>query len=373
MRTPVSIVHGQNLDEMVGEAVELLGGVDQFVDSSDTVLIKPNSFAKQIPANGNVARPEIVIALAKLVRDAGAGRVIIGERNDRAFTANFEGHGAEKVAELLPFDNAEHVTTRIEDAGALQMEVTVPKIYLEADKHMTVPVGKTHCGTGVTACIKNAMGLMVGGEPRKSHAYGVCEVPIDVNSLNWPVLGLIDMTIAQEGNFPGAGGTPVEMGLLVASGDIVAADATCARLMGMDAGDVWMTRIAARRGFGVMGEEEIDLRGERIEDHAREFVGVCFDPNEFGEHIVWHIDERCKYCTTDAVSWLRTDGGREVLDALGRLHIVAGPVNGADTAGEPTVVIGNCNAWLRDLGAYVHGCPPAVFHIGGEARRLLPE
>ncbi|MGM0493760.1 MAG: DUF362 domain-containing protein, partial [Armatimonadota bacterium] len=91
MKAPVSIVHGENVDQMVAEAVELLGGIEQFVDSGDTVLIKPNSFAKQIPANGNIARPEVVVALAKLVRDAGAGRVLIGERNDNAFMANFEG------------------------------------------------------------------------------------------------------------------------------------------------------------------------------------------------------------------------------------------------------------------------------------------
>ncbi|MGI5818619.1 MAG: DUF362 domain-containing protein [Armatimonadota bacterium] len=373
MKTPVSIVHGEDIDAMVAEAIELLGGIEQFVDRGDTVLIKPNSFVKQIPANGNIARPEVVIALARLVRDAGAGRVIIGERNDSNFLANFADTGAEEVAELIAFDGAEHVTTRIEGAEALQMEVTLPKIYLEADKHMTVPVGKTHCGAGVTACLKNAMGLMVGGEPRKSHAYGICEVPIDVNSLNWPVLGLIDMTIAQEGNFPGAGGVPVEMGLLVASGDIVAADATCARLMGMSTDDVWMVRIAARRGFGVMDEDAIEIRGERIKDHARTLTGVCFDAGEFGEQVVWHIDDRCRYCTTDAVSWLRTDGGRAVLNAVERLHIVAGPVGDADTNGEPTVVIGNCNSWLRDLGAYVHGCPPAVYHIGGEAKRLLAE
>ncbi len=373
MKTPVSIVHGENVDEMVGEAVELLGGIEQFVDSGDTVLIKPNSFAKQIPANGNIARPEVVVALAKLVRDAGAKRVLVGERNDKLFPANFAGSGIEEVAELVPFDHAEHVTMRIEGAEALQMEVTLPKVYLEADRHITVPVGKTHCGAGVTACLKNAMGLMVGGEPRKSHAYGVCEVPIDVNSVNWPVLGLVDMTIAQEGNFPGAGGVPVEMGLLVASGDIVAADATCARLMGMSTDDTWMVRIAARRGFGVMDEDEIEIRGERIEDHARTLTGVCFDADEFGEQVVWHIDDRCRYCTTDAVSWLRTDGGRAVLDAVERLHIVAGPVSDVETNGEPTVVIGNCNSWLRDLGVYVHGCPPAVYHIGGEAKRLLAE
>lgn len=373
MKTPVSIVHGANVDQMVAEAVELLGGIEQFVDSGDTVLIKPNSFVKQIPANGNIARPEVVIALARLVRDAGASRVVIGERNDSAFIANFADTGVEDVAELVGFDGAEHVTTRIEGAEALQMEVTLPKIYLEADKHMTVPVGKTHCGAGITACLKNAMGLMVRSEPRKSHAFGVCEVPIDVNTLNWPVLGLIDMTIAQEGNFPGAGGTPVEMGLLVASGDIVAADATCARLMGMDTSDVWMVRIAARRGLGVMDADKIEIRGERIEDHARDLTPVRFDPDEFGDQIVWHIDQRCPYCITDAVSWLRTDNGRVVLEALERLHIVAGPVSAVETNGEPTVVIGNCNSWLRDLGVYVHGCPPAVYHISDEAKRLLSE
>jgi len=371
MLTKVSVVKGEDVARMVGQSIEHLGGIEQFISPGEVVLIKPNSFAVQVPANGNIARPEVVIALARLVRDAGAKRVIVGERNDKAFKTNFQDTDVSDVAELLPFDSAEHVTVNVQGAKALQSPVTVAKILLDCDKHITVPVGKTHCGAGVTACLKNAMGLMIGDETRKSHAYGVCNVPIDINTLNWPVLGLIDMTIAQEGNFPGGDGRPVPMGLLVASSDIVAADATCARLMGYDPANVWMIRSAAARGLGVIADDEIALMGESVEQVGRNLTGVCFDPDEFGEKVNWQVDQRCLYCIQDAVSFLRTQAGQELLAKAGKLNIVAGPVRDVDLDEEyPTLVVGNCNAWLMDIGHFVHGCPPAVFHIAAQAKNI---
>ncbi len=371
MPSAVSIVRGNDPVAMVAEAIELLGGMQAFVSPGDTVLVKPNSFVKQVPANGNVARPEVAIAVAQLARDAGAGRVVIGERNKAAVVANFADTGVEKVAELLPFEDDEHVTVTIPNARALLMPVTVPRILLDCDRHITVPVGKTHCGAGVTACLKNAMGLMMGAETQKSHAFGVCKVPIDMNTLKWPVLGVVDMTIAQEGNFPGAGGTPVPMDLIVAAADIVAADATCCRLMGYEPRDVWMVHSAAERGLGEIDQDAIEIRGEQIANARKSLTGVVFDPTEFGSKVDWQVDLRCRYCVQDAVSFLRTDDGRRLLETLASVRVVAGPVRDIPEDDTPTLVVGNCNAWLMDRGAFAHGCPPAVWQIAAPAGRLL--
>lgn len=372
MSTLVSVVHGDDVVTLLDQALCLLGGIEKFVSPGDVVLIKPNSFSKQVPANGNVAKPELVIALAKLVRDAGARRVVVGERNKAAFVANFENSGVEKVAEFLPFEDAETVSVTVPNAKALQTTVTVPKILLDCDKHITVPVGKTHCGAGVTACIKNAMGLMVGSETIKSHAYGICNVPLDINSLKWPVLGVVDMMVSQEGNFPGPSATPVPMGVVVASGDIIAADATCARLMGYDPRDVWMIRSGALRGLGKMAEEDITVVGEDIARVGKKLTGVIFDPTEFGDRVNFCVDLRCRFCAQDVTSFLRSDAGKELMDKLGRFNIVVGPVPEAKIDESlPTLVIGNCNAWLMDLGPFVHGCPPAVWQIAQQGNRLL--
>jgi uncharacterized protein (DUF362 family) len=372
MSTQVAIVRGDDPDKLVAETIGLLGGIEKFVTPGDVVLIKPNSFAKQVPANGNVVRPEIVIALARMVRDAGAKRVVVGERNDGPVLANFKDTGIEKVAELMPFDSAEHATVTVPNAEAIHVPVTVAKILLDCDKHITVPVAKTHCGAGVTACLKNAMGLMIGSETTKSHAYGICNVPIDINSLKWPVLGLADMTISQEGNFPGAGGVPVRVGVVVAGSDIVAVDATCARIMGYDPNDVWIIRNAARRNKGVLDEASIEIVGESLAAASHPMTGVVFDPTEFGDRVNFCVDLRCRYCAQDATSFLRTADGQALLEKFGRINIVAGPVRDPNidpTA--PTIIVGNCNAWMMDGGAFAHGCPPAVWQIGTRAKAAL--
>jgi len=184
-------------------------------------------------------------------------------------------------------------------------------------------------------------------------------------------MGLIDMTIAQEGNFPGAGGIPVPMGLLVASGDIVAADATTARLMGYDPEDIWMIRSAALREKGVMAEDAIEIVGEKIEEVGRQLTGVVFDPEEFGDAVNWIVDTRCPYCIRDAVSFLRQDAGKKLLEDVGTLNIIAGPVRDPEVDNDfPTLIIGNCNAWMMNEGHFVQGCPPAVFHIAAQAENI---
>lgn len=89
-----------------------------------------------------------------------------------------------------------------------------------------------------------------------------------------PDLAVVDFSIGVEGNGPtlGHGGRTVNLRdrlgswLLLASTDLVAADATASRIMSHDAARVVQLRMGYEMGLGEMREERIELLGERLDD-----------------------------------------------------------------------------------------------------------
>ena len=59
---------------------------------------------------------------------------------------------------------------------------------------------------------------------------------------------------------------PVEMNLFVSSTDAVAIDAVCSKIMGIEPFEVPITRLGHAEGIGVGNMEQIEVKGESIED-----------------------------------------------------------------------------------------------------------
>lgn len=98
---------------------------------------------------------------------------------------------------------------------------------------------------------------------------------MDVASAVRPHLSIVDFSIGVEGNGPSTstGGRAVDMKtrlgswLVLASTDPVAADATAARVMGLESPFASEILTMARdAGLGVLGAPSIDLLGERLDD-----------------------------------------------------------------------------------------------------------
>jgi uncharacterized protein (DUF362 family) len=87
-------------------------------------------------------------------------------------------------------------------------------------------------------------------------------------------LAIVDFSIGVEGDGPnlGHGGRTVNMRdrlgswLLLASTDLVAADATAARIMSHDVDRMVQLQMGYEMGLGEMREERIELLGERLDD-----------------------------------------------------------------------------------------------------------
>jgi uncharacterized protein (DUF362 family) len=65
------------------------------------------------------------------------------------------------------------------------------------------------------------------------------------------------------------GGTPVKMDLTIAGKDVVATDATAARVMGFEPMEIPHIRKAYEKGLGNI--DKIDILGSRLDDVKRAF------------------------------------------------------------------------------------------------------
>jgi len=89
-----------SLRESIERSVELIGGLDRLVKRGDTILLKPNyNTADPFPGSSD---PEFVKAVIKMLYEAGAERVILGERTAFLHSRRvLERAGIVKMAEEL--------------------------------------------------------------------------------------------------------------------------------------------------------------------------------------------------------------------------------------------------------------------------------
>ncbi len=84
---------------------------------------------------------------------------------------------------------------------------------------------------------------------------------VDLHHLFPRQFALVDGIVGMEGNGP-IQGSPKHAGVLVAGSDVVAVDATCCRIMGIDAAKIEYLKIA--RGDANLGEASFRQIGEPI-------------------------------------------------------------------------------------------------------------
>lgn len=130
-----------------------------------------------------------------------------------------------------------------------------------------LPTVKTHIYTTTTGSIKNAFGGLLNTRRHWCHSWihGVLADLLAVQrELHAGIFALMDGTVCGDGPGPRTM-RPVEKGLLLASADCVALDATAARLMGFEPLRLDYLRESAERGLGEVDAARIELVGDDVE------------------------------------------------------------------------------------------------------------
>ena len=152
-------------------------------------------------------------------------------------------------------------------------DLWLPRTVLNADFLVSMAKIKTHHWAGVTLSMKNMFGVVPGsryGWPKNIlHWKGIQESILDL-CVTIPVHFVIaDGIVAMEGNGP-LNGTPRALGKIVLADDPVAADATCARLMGFEPDRIVHIREGSRFQ-GNAAPSLVDQVGETVTAPAEPF------------------------------------------------------------------------------------------------------
>jgi uncharacterized protein (DUF362 family) len=373
-KTKVSIVKGsekpdkKEIEAIVRKAIELVGGLDG-VGNGDTVLIKPNIGVPVAMENATVTNPDVVRAIADMVKETGA-RAIIGESSGVMDSTEscIQATGYDKLRaegyELIDLKGKKLPTVKVPvPKGKALKEFTLPKIVLDAKLIISVPVIKTHGGEKVTLALKNMKGVLPDAMKKRFHTlYGVGQGVVDLLTVVRPGLAVLDGIVAQEGLGPVLG-TPVEMGLIIASKDPVAADAVASSVIGFDPREVRIIDGTDKAGIGTADLDKIEVVGTPIKEVQRRFKRVEEAVEEtipFPEGLRVLIDEKaCTGCRGGVMIAIWDLKMQNKLDKLAGWTIVAGLTEEAPKADkDKLLLVGACTARYKKLGTYIKGCPP---------------
>ena len=301
--------------------------------------------------------------MADIVRELGAHPVIAESSAIGVDSAKvIEQSGYRELIEMgyevvdLKAQKA-HVDVAVENSEVFE-SVECWALVQKADVIISVPKLKTHDQTEMTCSIKKLKGLLTDKAKKAMHQQGLFEGVIDLLSAVKPRLAVVDAIVCQEGVGP-VFGKPVEMNLILAGKDLVAVDATCARLIGFSPHDILLTVNAAARGLGTMDSDQIDLVGEPLENVRRRFMRSVEDsPVEVEGFQLIHDDATCTGCRNTVMSALIDMRNADQLMYLPGVTVVTGgaPLP-ADADPENVVTVGLCMQENKS-GQHVKGCPP---------------
>lgn len=125
----------------------------------------------------------------------------------------------------------------------------------------------------MTASMKNLFGVVPGavyGWPKNPlHLCGISNSIVDLTATVRPHLAIVDAVVAMEGDGP-IMGSPRSLGLIAMSTDLVALDATCARIIGLDPARIPYL-VLASPFLGNADEARITDRAELPARYATQF------------------------------------------------------------------------------------------------------
>jgi uncharacterized protein (DUF362 family) len=293
-----------NIGYAVEEAIDLIGGIGEITKGKNKIMLKPNLVAEYPTFT---TKPTVIKALAKLMKSAGK-KVLIGEGSATANGYNlkdgvtfrtrkreildpmqqyvFDQLGYTDLAKsmdipLINLHSGDMAEVEI-TGGLLYDKITLHKTLTEVDMLCSVPMMKTHVLATVTLGMKNLIGLYPGtvyysvrswlhDRAAEKNSPGIAFEILDMVRANKLGLTVIDGSMAMEGDGPASGGL-LKMDLIIAGTNPLATDMVAAQVMDFKAHEIPAFTWAIKTGMQPTSLEEVEIRGEKIENVKHSFV-----------------------------------------------------------------------------------------------------
>ena len=267
----IAAVQGGDGIARLDRSLEEFGGIRAFVGSGQSVVIKPNMGWAVPPSSGANTDPALVKRLAELCLQAGAAKVTCFDNPCDHWRDAYRESGIEAAViaagGVVAPPNGERYYRQVDlPAGVKLREAAVHEAWLEADVVFNMPVLKHHGGAGMTAALKNLMGVVRDRSFYHRNGLDQCIADFAANGKR-PTLNIIDAgRVMLTGGPRGQSHSQYKrLDLLIVSPDIVAADVAAALSFGAKPEDFAYIGMAAKQGAGRGSLDGLDVRRIRIQ------------------------------------------------------------------------------------------------------------
>lgn len=256
LEAEIALARGKDWEAVTRAAVEAIGGMERFVKPGDTVLIKPNiCTAGRPPEYAATSHPKVVATVARMCWEAGARKVMLFDlpfsgTQEAAYKDSGIADALKGLDVELLFASPRHYENVPIPNGKDLKEWKFLRQALEADVFVNIPIAKHHGMAGLTLGMKNVMGVILD---RPYIHWNLHQRIADLNTVIRSHLVVVDATRILLRHGPQGGNLEDVLitDTVIASGDVVAADALAATLFGKNWKDIGYIKIGAEMGLGL--------------------------------------------------------------------------------------------------------------------------
>jgi len=250
-----------------------MGGMEKYIQHGSNVLIKPNLLDAALPEKAKTTHPAVISAIGKNIEKAG-GIITIADSPGSGMP--YDKKNLEKcytrcgLYEITKKNNWNlSMSTEYREIsyknGSIIKRFEIISPALDADSIINVCKFKTHVFMHMTGAVKNMFGIIPGLKKPGYHSKlrnknYFARMLLDLVQCIPPQLSIMDAVIGMEGNGP-SGGSPKQMGYLIASENPLGIDVVAGVIAGLNRKDNFVLAEAEKMGLTPFSPDHIDLIG----------------------------------------------------------------------------------------------------------------
>jgi len=267
----LAVINGTDYFANTIKAVELIGGMGQFVAKGVVVGLNINAVRK---TPGTNVKPEIILAVMKMCHDAGAKELIVFKEFPGGFWDG-SAHSEEYADPIkaLKFSSWKCRDVEIPDGKIIKEARVIPEL-LDCDVYINMPIVKHHDGPQHTGALKNIMGATTHNPTNRlchmapdatgtgfyADVERLTQCIADLNLMRKPDLCISDATEFITTNGPYGPGKLKKLDKIIAGTDPVAMDSFCAGYLDLDGPSAPTVVKAAAHGLGEPNYKKLTIK-----------------------------------------------------------------------------------------------------------------